>query len=123
MSNEFDSIVPNTQVPKPSMLGTSGNKWSEVHSTSGSFDCIVVSGALVTTYDNAMAQAAFGIGEEITSATLIHDLGTEFIDIQVYDNVGQTVQPNTITVLDSRSIALTFVEPQACTILIQKGKL
>jgi len=131
MSNEFDSIIPNTQTPGPSALGTSGNKWGEVHSNVGSFDTVIVSGLSIQPYDDSMVQAGlfavtiFGTGlppPPPSSYVVIHNLKTEFVDVQFYDTNKETVLPDSILVIDDNTIQITFVEPQEGTVLIQQGK-
>lgn len=99
--NEFDGVVPNTQQSRnpghPAILGFPENKWDEVHSTSGSFDCITVSGLPVQSYDDSMVKAI--IPSAIQSIVIMHNLGTEFVDVQVYDESKQIVQPNANTII------------------------
>lgn len=132
MANEFDDIVPNTQVPKTSKLGTLNNKWDEVHGTTGSFDIVVVSGLSIQPYDDSMVQAGlvgvsvFGSGDPPpppSSYIVIHSLGTEFVDVQFYDTTKEVLHPNSITVIDKNSIQIDFVEPQEGIALIQRGKI
>jgi len=132
MANEFDSIVPNTQTPKLSSIGTSGNKWDEMHSSVGCFDTVIVSGLSIQPYDDSMVQAGlfavtvFGTGlppPPPLSYIVVHNLGTEFVDVQFYDITKETVQPDSIIVIDKDTIKITFVEPQEGTALIQQGKI
>jgi hypothetical protein len=123
--NEFDGLAPNTQKPPtkghPATIGFPWNRWDEVHSASGSFDCITISGALVEPYNDTIVQAPL-VGN-FSSYIIVHSLGTEFVDVQLYDTTKEVVQPDSIVVIDKNSMRINFVEPQEGVALIQKGKI
>ena len=93
MANEFDELIPNTQTPRQSTIGTSGNVWNQVHAGTVSCDALIVSGLSLATYDDSMVQAElFGIvplsgplPPPPSSYIVVHNLGTEFVDVQFYD--------------------------------------
>jgi len=128
MPNEFDNIVPNTQVPGKSTIGESGNMWGEIYATSGSFEQIEVNNFVlngqnvsgVISYD-----AAQFIGQLDGSSNIynvVHNLGTKVVSVSIYDNNDNKVIPNNISLIDIFSFQLEFVEPQAGIVLVQRGK-
>ena len=123
MSNEFDSIVPNTQTPRRSRIGTPDNQWDEIYACSGNFDQISLAGQVISgviSYDQAQFRAELdGLSANFI---IIHNLGTKYVDVSIYDTEGDSVVPDNIKVIDSSMLQITFVEIQAGVVLIQKGK-
>jgi len=126
MPNEFDDLVPNLQTPKKSCIGYPNNNWDEVYAKVGYYETIMVSGQQVESYDSSMVQAILGIGinKNVASDIYIveHNLGTPFVDVQVYNIEKELLVPDVVRALDENRIEVRFVVPELATILIQKGK-
>lgn len=123
MANEFDEIIPNTQTPRKSTLGRPDNQWGEVHASSGHFEGLVLNGQVISgviSYDEAQFK---GILDGLSNIfIIIHNLGTRYVDVSVYDIDGNSILPDNVNVIDKVSLQLEFVEVQAGVVLIQKGK-
>lgn len=123
MANEFDDIMPNSQTPRGGNIGSSDKKWGIIHSTSGSFDTLILSNTIISgviSYDQAMFKGL--LEPSALSFVVEHNLGVELVDVIIIDEIGDRVNPNTIKILDSNSIFIDFVELQSGQVLVQKGK-
>lgn len=54
----------------------------------------------------------------VTSYTAVHNLGTSFVLVQVFDSAGNRVEPQDVTVTDANDVTVTFGAPFSGSVVI-----